>query len=275
MECRALPERRPMRKIPSLLLLGSLFVFIGCAPSITPPGTPPGFDNVLETAAHMAESTPLVEPDLTTATLETITMQDLPTEPLFRDDFDQQLSQGWFWQNEDPANWNLNKIPGALQINAVAGYVNLGNAKNVLLRPVPEGDFMAEASLLFNPDENDQFAGLILYESNRDFIQAGLGYCLPELGCKGNGVYVEIYKNGRLTLPRNMINYNDSTLVLRLIKEGNTASFFASRDGSAWYRSGQFSMEFTPNYIGLIAAQNNEILPLAATFEYFELTALQ
>lgn len=262
-----------MRKTLPLLLLCGLFLLYGCSASITPPAPPPNFSNLSENATQMAAVTPYITPDdllITTPALDTT--QEFQKELIFRDDFDRGLGTGWFWQNEEPTGWSMDAVPGTLQINAAAGYVNLKNAKNVLLRPVPEGDFMAEVSMLFNPDENDQIAGLLLYESSRDFIQAGLGYCLPELGCAGNSIIVDIYRNGKLTLPRNIINYKENTLVARLIRKGDTASLFISSDGTAWYRGGEYQINFTPQYIGLIAAQNAEILPLPATFAYFEIS---
>ena len=51
------------------------------------------------------------------------------------------------------------------------------NVKNLLLRPIPEGNFELETRLKFKPAENQQIAGLLIYENAANHIQLGYGLC--------------------------------------------------------------------------------------------------
>ena len=191
---------------------------------------------------------------------------------IFRDDFNATLAEGWQWLNEDPTAWNLSNVSGSLQILTQSGYINLGNAKNVLLRDAPAGDFLVETSLRFDPDEGDQFAGIVLYESNADYVQAGLEYCSPVVGCSGQGIYVDIYKNGNLLLPRNEALSRDIVLRIRMAYENGVIVLYTSQDGTAWFRSFEHEMDMNITKVGLFAGQNNSALPKPAVFEYFEVS---
>ena len=115
------------------------------------------------------------------------------TEPIvdpnyFRDEFDNTLAEGWEWRNEDPHNWSLTDVPGSLQINVDGGEVSDDSIRNLLLRDAPSGDFQIETKVTIHPQANFQFAGLIIYESPSNLIQAGRAFCdLPEV-CLGEGL---------------------------------------------------------------------------------------
>src|SRR5215213_11484173 len=95
------------------------------------------------------------------------------TDPNFyRDDFDGNLAAPWTWIRENTKNWSLDNIPGALQISVSQGYVSSHTNTNLLLRPAPAGNFQIETQMTFSPEDNFQFAGLIIYESDSNFIQA-------------------------------------------------------------------------------------------------------
>lgn len=57
--------------------------------------------------------------------------------PLWRDEFDGQLAEGWDWENENSARWSLDENPGFLRI-----YLSpeAAGGENLLLRPVAPGD---------------------------------------------------------------------------------------------------------------------------------------
>lgn len=201
-----------------------------------------------------------------------------PTEPIldpnyFRDDFDIQLGTGWAWLHEDPSNWSLTAVPGALQINAGAGHVNDETVTNLLLRAAPSGDFQIETKLTFRPNADFQFAGLIIYESPPNLIQAGRAFCdIPDV-CVGEGLYVDYYNSGSFVTPNFAAAYTESEIYLRLVRQNDTYTFQTSSDGSEWTLRGGTVSQMNPLQIGLVAGQNaSSVIP--ALFDYFEVRSL-
>lgn len=249
----------------------------GCL--LAPPTRTPAFDaGELEQLAVQAtqivinQATQTLTPTIT----PTATLQIGENNPMFRDDFNSTLRMGWTWTNENSANWSLQTVPGSLQIKADSGYVNLSNMPNLLLRPAPVGDFLIETSLLFDPKDNNQFAGLILYESNDNFIQVGNSYCDPVNSCEGQGLYFDIYRDGNLTLPRVVNKVELSSLSLRVVRQGNLFSFFSSPDGKVWYLVTRQEVNMQALQVGLVAGQNVDGARLpTASFDYFEINKVE
>lgn len=200
------------------------------------------------------------------------------TEPVidpnyFRDDFDVKLGEGWQWHNEDANNWNLTTMPGFLQINVDGGEVSDDSIRNLLLRPAPAGNFQIETKVIFRPSADFQFAGLIIYESPPNLIQAGRAFCdLPDV-CVGEGLYVDYYNSGNFVTPNFAAAYTESEIYLRLIRQGDTYTFQTSSDGSEWLLRGGTVSTMNPLQIGLVAAQNTVGL-IPAVFDYFEVRSL-
>jgi len=254
------------------ILTAALFVilFSGCGP------VPNRWENDVIVITPIPTATMPPEPVETVELPPTIeATASVLDEPFFLDEFSSALQPGWEWRNEKSGEWSLSAQPGSLQINARGGYVNLNNASNVLLRDAPDVDFQVETRLVFNPWGSDQFAGLILYESDMNFIQAGRSYCAPLYGCVGSGLYMDIYQNGKLMLPRNAIQYNGSIVFLRLIREGNTITFLASTDGVGWFRHSQHTSDIPIEKIGIMTGQNLYTSPMLAVFDYFRVDILE
>jgi beta-xylosidase len=199
----------------------------------------------------------------------------IPSSTLFRDDFDATLKEGWAWQNEDPASWSLSTRPGWIEINVQRGHIVASNYTNLMLRLAPAGDFQIETSLEFEPVANFQFAGLVVYQSDVDFLQAGRAYCDPSGTCVGSGLYFDNYsrlnvKGSNLAAP-----YEAGELVyLRLQRKGDTYIFFASPDAIHWIEMGQHQNELEPLLVGVVAGQNNDGAPISAYFGYFQISEL-
>ena len=204
---------------------------------------------------------------------------DIPaTEPVddpnyFRDDFDSTLGSGWQWLNEDPNNWSLSAVPGVLQINVDGGQVSDETIQNLLLRQAPAGNFQIETKVTFSPKADFQFAGLIVYESPPNIIQAGRAYCaLPDV-CVGEGLYVDYYNNGNFVTPNFAAPYTNTDAYLRLVRQGDTYTFQSSSNGSEWILRGGTVSTMNPLQIGLVAGQNTvDLIP--ALFDYFEVRSL-
>jgi beta-xylosidase len=197
-----------------------------------------------------------------------------PDPKYFRDDFMGTLDPQWHWVREDPLNWSLITVPGSLQINVGGGYVTEQTNFNLLLRPAPTGNFQIETQITFKPQDNFQFAGLIIYESEANFIQAGRGYCRT-YACIGEGLYMNYYRNRKLVQPDFAQPYKRiDPILIRLSRRDNTYSFEANTDGKVWFIIGSHTSEMNPLQIGLVTGQKlkGEVLP--ATFEYFEVRSL-
>jgi len=125
------------------------------------------------------------------------------------------------------------------------------------------------------PVANFQFAGLIIYQTDDDFIQAGHAYCDDSTICIGEGLYLDNYVDSTFQSPNYATPYNSGELVyLRLQRQGNTYTFFTSPDGDNWTEVGQHQNGMDPLFIGLVAAQNTST-PIPALFDYFEVTEIQ
>lgn len=261
-----------MRK--KIIMLAFAFIVIGCNASITPQPVPSNFEENISGATQIAILTAPTSTDV--FAVPTAEPFELETRVIFRDDFTRQLRSDWIWVNERADTWSLSVQPGFLQMNAINGYFNLGNASNILLHDAPQDNFVIETSLNFDPQESEQFAGLIALDSNQNYVQAGIGFCTPVVGCVGRGLYVDVYQNGSLTLPRNTASYTYDNLLIRLVFQNGTMTVFSSQDNFSWFRMFERELSFNISQVGLIAAQNNfpEVLPPIALFDYFEISLI-
>lgn len=191
----------------------------------------------------------------------------------FRDDFDTTLGSGWQWLHENPKNWSLAAVPGALQINVDGGQVSDETITNLLLRAAPTGNFQIETKVTFSPKADFQFAGLIIYESPPNLIQAGRAFCDLADVCVGEGLYVDYYNNGSFVTPNFAAAYTEREVYLRLIRQGDTYAFQSGSDGSEWIPRGGTVSSMNPLQIGLVAGQNTTVL-IPALFDYFEVRSL-
>lgn len=255
------------------ILLFLAGIISACQTTIVPPTSQPFIGVISSTFTQSAYET-LVGSLLTPIPSSTPAPTDIAQNKtrVFRDEFDGNLQPGWEWINENPETWSLFTEPGTLQIKSEPGYINLNNEKNFIIRDIPSGDFFLETSLNFSPDEADQFAGLVLYSTANDFIQTGLGYCSPSVGCIGRGLYIDIYKSGNLELPRKIVNFTEDIAFLQIYKVNNLIKILASPNGSVWYRIVDIDLGFAPAKAGLFTGQNNSGVAIPATFGYFDIS---
>ena len=221
----------------------------------------------------------VIQPSSTATMIPSLTPTEVPptaspvptADPnFFRDDFDGSLATSWTWVREDPNGWSLTDVPGELQMTVGGGYVSAHTNANMLLRPAPPGNFQIETQITFNPRDNFQFAGLILYESDSDFIQAGRGYC-RSFECVGEGLYMDYYRKGILVKPDFGQPYREvGPFLLRLSRRADTYTFEASGDGKVWFIVGSHTTDLNPLQIGLVTGQRLQGTNLPATFDYFE-----
>jgi hypothetical protein len=238
--------------------------------------------NVLASTEPEATALPTTrpEPTKTRTPVPTVAPTEMPPtkEPapvqeedvIFRDNFDGSIDKSWKWTHENQDAWNLSANPGWLEIMAGAGQVSDGNIENLLLRPGQAENFELETSLKFQPAVNFQFAGLLIYESRANFIQFGRAFCdVPAPTCAGDGFYIDLATGGDL----NPENYSipapeTDTVYLRLRREGNTFTAYASEDGIEWQLIGSHVGEIDPDFVGLVSGQNTSV-PEPAQFDSF------
>jgi beta-xylosidase len=235
-------------------------VFLLNRPSTFAPATPTSI--ILRTEAAEPVTLPTSRP--------TFTAEPEPAvAPGFKDDFEQQLAEGWTWLAEDPARWSISETPGWLQILASdASFDGPSFPTNVLVREPPAGDFEAITLVRFDPASNFQFAGLVVFQDKGNVLQFVHGFCdLPET-CVGKGIYFDNFEGGYI-VANHKVAISNSEIYLRIRRVGNTYIGSYSEDGENWITVGEHAREFSKVQIGLLADQSSTAIP--ALFDFFHL----
>lgn len=98
---------------------------------------------------------------------------DAPVSILFHEPFEDELSAGWSWVRENKAAWKLGD--GALHLRLLPGnlWEKENDARNLLLRPPPEGvkQFSAEVTESHAPAAFGEQAGLLWYRDDDNYIK--------------------------------------------------------------------------------------------------------
>ena len=226
-----------------IFLIVCAFCLAGCGPQATPAPAP--------------TYTPTASPAPTNTAVPTATVTPSPTPvpPLFKDDFEGTLDAGWKWVKENKKMWSLTNKPGSLEIIAGSGGVA---SRNLLIRPIPEGDFELETKLVFEPAANYQIAGLIIYYNGANYMMFGRAFCATCLD-DGDGFYFDMNESGRLK-GENFASPapGTDTVYLSLRREGSTYTSFYSVDRIQWTQVGEHTSEFKPKFVGLAAGQSTK-----------------
>lgn len=259
MKSKGLTSRAIITGVACLLLTLACSVF--AAPTALP------------TIQPESTSTPVPEP----TEIPAIEKPVLPQEDdlIFLDDFEGSLDENWQWTRENQDAWSLSDNPDWLEIMAGAGHVGDGSIENLLLRPAPEGNFELETRLKFQPAGNFQIAGLLIFESGANFIQFGRAFCdVPAPTCANDGFYVDMITDGNMNPENYSVAAPTTDMVqLRLRREGNTFTAYASEDGAEWQLIGIHNGEITPVSVGLVSGQST-LAPIPAQFDYFMIREL-
>jgi predicted amidohydrolase YtcJ/regulation of enolase protein 1 (concanavalin A-like superfamily) len=179
----------------------------------------------------------------------------------FRDEFDGQVpGEGWTWIRENPNLWSLSEQPGFLTLSTGNGsLLRAGGTAPILLRPAPSGDFEVQTRLQLSPSQNFQFAGILIYRDDDHFVALGRAYCGFIPPCVGDGAYLdndeEVVAGEILTVAAAGLPSGEP-IHLRLVRQGETYTGYWSSDGESWTEVGVTSASFTPQSIGLFAANS-------------------
>jgi hypothetical protein len=191
----------------------------------------------------------------------------------FRDDFEGALGSGWEWLGEDPAYWDLTSTPGNLRIMAQGSGFETANARNFLVREAPQGDFELNTVVHLSPADQSQFAGFVVHDDQGNSLW--FGYTFGECSKEGKSVcgwmeYTDESGTGRVRL--GIGADAGRTVMLRLVREGNTYTGHFSTDNLLWFEVGNHETAMKPLRVGLVGilASDGEV---PVEFEYFMLEA--
>lgn len=226
-----------------------VFVFVLVACSAPPPPTP----------------APTIPPLPTNTIVPTATLEPSPTpDPLiFKDDFNEMLDPDWEWVKEDKNLWSLTNHPDWLEVIVGSGGVG---SRNLLQRSIPEGDFELETRMIFEPVENYQIAGLIIFYNSNNYILIGRAYAAHYVG---DGLYMDYMNSGKISEDNfATIGPGTDTVFLRLRRRGNLYDSFYSEDGINWNKVGTHTSNMQAKYVGLATGQSTKGT-VPAQFDYF------
>lgn len=231
--------------------------------------------NVSQSEEHEPQTESTVPPTATLEPTAALEPTSTPDPLIFQDDFEDSIDTEWQWIRENDKKWSLTNNPGWLEIHAGSGHVSKSETENILVRQIPEGNFELETKLIFEPVTNYQFAGLLIYENDANFIQYGRAYCVDDPRCVGDGLYLDNTMRGEFIIGDNYATSapDTDTLYLRFRREGNTFTSYLSEDGIEWQMLGSHANNMDPIYVGLVAGQSIYSFQ-PAQFDYFIINAL-
>jgi regulation of enolase protein 1 (concanavalin A-like superfamily) len=197
------------------------------------------------------------------------TVMPAPANQLLRDDFDEGFAAGWTWLREDSNGW-INREFG-LKIRALPGTLwgRQNDAKNLLLRPAPAGDFAAEVTLDNAPGVPSEQAGLLLYGGDNDYIK------LVKEMVKDGSVRVVFAREegGKAKVVREVPFTTGTEVVLRLTSAGGKVrAQFRRPTEKAWQDVAECAPVPAPELRVGLAAHVTGVSDRLARFTRFELS---
>ncbi len=183
------------------------------------------------------------------------------------DPFDEAtLAPIWSWISENPAHWSLTAKPGYLRI------ITEQPLKNILVQEAPLGNFEFRTRVQFQPTQNYQVAGLTVYTDDENFLRFGRAFCdSPAPACVNDGIYFDKIDQG-VSIDPNYATALQMTgeVYLRLVRNGDTYTGYASPNGTSWTEIGSHTVSFKPDKIGLVASnQGQPAAQINADFDFF------
>ena len=196
----------------------------------------------------------------------------LPAYTYRTDDFNSTtLGDEWSWVNEDPTHWSLTANPGFLRIT-----LQQTPGTNWLVQSVPAGDFDIRTHVLFNPIENFELAGLLLYQEDGTLLLLGRAFCgYGYPACvNGNGIYFDHVEENSVVSDNFAMRtpYTDHAY-LRIIHEGENYTAYVSEDGADWWLVGRHVMGEGVDLTSMGLATSTgaqDVAEIYADFDFFQ-----
>jgi len=214
------------------------------------------------------------------------------------DDFAGGLGLDWEIRHPDFSHWSLSRRPGTLTITTQDGHFTHSqtNYKNLFLigcPAAPQEDFESTTSVSFQPVDEFNKAGLVLYHDDDNFLafvyEWGSG---PVVGL-GNGLRqftINVATNGRNSIAYFHADQALERVWLRITKQGDRYTFSTSLDGKMFvvsdtpyfnpYRIFDGGVRWgdgTVRQVGLFANNSsfgNDPPEVEASFDFFEVKGL-
>ena len=98
-------------------------------------------------------------------------------EVIFQDDFKGKLADGWTWVREDPKAWRVTDAGLEIRIQPGNMWGGANNAKNVLVRPVPDPatqPLEISVTVSNQPTEQYEQVDLVWYYDDSHQVKIGL-----------------------------------------------------------------------------------------------------
>lgn len=192
---------------------------------------------------------------------------------LYDDEFDTaQLNTRWSWIREDASHWSLTAAPGSLRIITQYGdlYQGNNNLRNLLLQPMPTGDFDVTTKLKIDPVAEYHQGGVILYQDQDNYLKLVRAYDSP---WGGADIVFALEKGGSFdhsfhqAVPRSV-----GSLYLKVSRRGTWYQGSFSTDGTTWTALGEYSqVNLVSPRFGLMAANGyvTSTPEISADFDFF------
>lgn len=166
----------------------------------------------------------------------------IPREPadFHNDEFEEDTLNGaWSFVREDPTHWHIGGLPGRrwegfFVVDMQSGDLEQTNdARNLLLRPAPEGDFSLETMTVFWYQLNADYqqGGLIIYQDDDNYIRLGHTF--------RDGMRTEFEAEVNGVVQQRSDDWTMEGIRLRIERRGNTYTAAYSASGVNWTPLGQ------------------------------------
>lgn len=192
----------------------------------------------------------------------------------YNDEFETgSLSGAWSWVRRDWRNWFFGGPPGRrsygyLGITAQGGDLeNWGNAKNLLLKYPPAGDFEISTKIDFWDSLNADYqqGGLLVYQNDQNFVK------LTRIHRGMPGLDFQVKAGGALV--HQSFTPMWSPVPIKIARTGNAYSAYYTADGIRWKRLGlPVTANLSNPRVGLAAFSVAAAQTVTAYFDWFRLT---
>ena len=150
------------------------------------------------------------------------------TTVTFRDDFTNGLGAGWTIERQDNSFFLPNDRPGFIRLVTTTGGLSDQTLPNVIVRPA-SGDFILDNRVEFAPDQDRQFAGLLVTAPDGSGVIYG-----TTRGANGRGLAAVAGAAGSSSTSTSVAGYTSDSVYLRLERTGSTFTLSYSSDGTAF-----------------------------------------
>ncbi|MDR4888382.1 family 16 glycosylhydrolase [Fredinandcohnia sp. QZ13] len=184
------------------------------------------------------------------------------------------LSSGWFWVRETGSHWYVEGNPKIMKITTQDGsFTNTQTAKpsNILLRDPftnEAGDFTISTKVKFDATQNFEFAGLIVYQDDKNYVSLGRAFSGSKIIRFTEG------RNGGATDKNYTDTISAQDIQLKIEKTDDTYRAFYSSDGVTWAYAGSIDISLTDPKVGIFTRKLGPATK-TAEFNYFEMNGNQ